>query len=100
MNRGLLKALFSPTSTDLNFTQFYRRSVASRFRLVSNSPVVVTPELILRAEKGGYRVLEIEVPFRRRRAGKAHFGRPKDILWTLRDLIRLRIVTWISGWDS
>ena len=99
-NRGLLQILFSPSAVDLNFTQFYRRSVASSFRLVSNSPAVVTPELILRAERRGLRVLEIEVPFRRRQAGKAHFGRPKDILWTLRDLIRLRVVTWVSGWDS
>jgi glycosyltransferase involved in cell wall biosynthesis len=98
-NRGLLGILFAPVVTDLNFTQFYRRSVATSFRLIANSPVVVTPELILRSEKCGYRVLEIVIPFRRREAGKTHFGRPKDILWTLRDLIRLRVVTWIKGWN-
>jgi hypothetical protein len=42
-------------------------------------------------------VIEIEIPFQRREAGKAHFGKPKDILWTLRDLVRLRIVTWFRG---
>jgi hypothetical protein len=43
-------------------------------------------------------VIEIEIPFQCREAGKAHFGKPKDILWTLRDLVRLRIVTWFRGW--
>ncbi len=99
-NRAILGLLFSPVSTDLNFTQFYRRSVITDFEIVSNSPVVVTPELILRSEKNGYRVIEIEVVFRRREAGSAHFGRPKDILWTLRDLIRLRVVTWLRGWTQ
>jgi dolichol-phosphate mannosyltransferase len=98
VNRALLGLLFAPRSSDLNFTQFYRRSVATRFQLVSDSPVAVTPELILRSEKTGHRVIEIEIPFQRREAGKAHFGKPKDILWTLRDLARLRIVTWFRGW--
>lgn len=99
VNRAILGLLFAPKSSDLNFTQFYRRSVATHFRLISDSPVAVTPELILRSEKCGFRVIEIEVPFRHREAGKAHFGKPKDILWTLRDLSRLRVVTWIRGWD-
>jgi hypothetical protein len=98
VNRALLGLLFAPRSSDLNFTQFYRRSVATHFQLVSDSPVAVTPELILRSEKTGYRVIEIEIPFQRREVGKAHFGKPKDILWTLRDLARLRFVTWFRGW--
>ena len=41
---------------------------------------------------------EVQVEFRRRQAGKAHFGRPKDILWTLRDMLRLRLSTLVRGW--
>jgi glycosyltransferase involved in cell wall biosynthesis len=99
-NFGLLRLLFSPACSDLNFVQFYRRSILERLPLTSTSPAFVTPELILRAEHAGYRVVEVEAEFRRRTAGKAHFGRPKDILWTLRDMLRLRLATWLRGWSS
>jgi glycosyltransferase involved in cell wall biosynthesis len=100
VNNRLLRILFAPRARDLNFTQFYRREFAQGVRLRSTSPAFVTPELILRAERNGLRVREIEVEFRRRRAGRAHFGRPKDILWTLRDMLALRIATWHRGWKS
>jgi glycosyltransferase involved in cell wall biosynthesis len=99
-NNWLLRALFSPRTRDLNFTQFYRRSFLERVPLISTSPALVTPELILRAERQGLRVREVPIEFRRRGAGKAHFGRPKDILWTLRDMLRLRLRTWLGGWEK
>ena len=34
-----------------------------------------------------------------RERGSGHFGRPKDIAWTLRDLLCLRVTTWLRGWD-
>jgi glycosyltransferase involved in cell wall biosynthesis len=98
-NNALLRLLFRTRCTDLNFTQFYRRSVVQKLNPVSTSPAFVTPELIFRAEHAGYRVHEVEMPFRRREAGQAHFGRPKDIIWTLRDMAYLRIDTWLRGWN-
>jgi glycosyltransferase involved in cell wall biosynthesis len=97
-NLLLLRTLFAPRTTDLNFTQFYRRTFAATVPIVSTSPAFVTPELILRAEHLGKRVREVDVEFRRREAGAAHFGRPKDILWTLRDMFGLRLRTWFGGW--
>jgi len=97
-NNALLRLLFRPNTRDLNFIQFYRRSFLESVDLVSTSPAFVTPELILRAERRGFRVREVPVPFRRREAGRAHFGRPKDILWTLRDMLRLRLRVWLRGW--
>ena len=98
-NNRLLRVLFSPRTCDLNFTQFYRRSFLESVPLVSTSPAFVTPELILRAERLGRRVRQVTVEFRRREAGSAHFGRPKDIVWTLRDMLRLRVATWLRGWE-
>ena len=68
--------------------------------LISTSPAFVTPELILRAERTGARVREVDAEFRRREAGRGHFGKPRDILWTLLDMFRLRLRTWLRGWDS
>jgi undecaprenyl-phosphate 4-deoxy-4-formamido-L-arabinose transferase len=99
VNNLLLRVLFAPRTRDLNFVQFYRRSWAQGIRIVSTSPAFVTPELILRAEHGGRRVREVEAEFRRRQAGRAHFGRPRDIAWTLRDMLRLRWLTWWHGWS-
>ena len=98
VNRGLLAAIFRPRTRDLNFTQFYRRAFLEGVELVSTAPASVTPELILRAERRGFCVREVPIAFRRREAGRAHFGRPKDILWTLRDMLRLRVATWLRGW--
>jgi dolichol-phosphate mannosyltransferase len=99
VNHLLLRILFSPRTRDLNFTQFYRRSFLDSVDVFSTSPAFVTPELILRAERGGFRVREVTIEFRRREAGKAHFGRPKDILWTLSDMLRLRLRVWLRGWE-
>jgi glycosyltransferase involved in cell wall biosynthesis len=98
-NNALLRLLFSPKVADLNFTQFYRRAWAQGVQITSTSPAFVTPELILRAEHGGGMVREVEAEFRRREAGEAHFGKLDDILWTLRDMLRLRLRTWRRGWE-
>ena len=99
VNALLLRVLFAPKTTDLNFVQFYRGAWVKTVALRSTSPAFVTPELILRAERTGRRVVEVRTEFRRRERGRAHFGRPKDILWTLRDMVALRIATWLRGWS-
>jgi glycosyltransferase involved in cell wall biosynthesis len=100
VNNALLRLLFAPRARDLNFVQFYRRSWVQEVPITSTSPAFVTPELILRAEHAGRVVREVEAEFRRREAGKAHFGRPRDIAWTLRDMLRLRLHTWRKGWQA
>lgn len=99
-NNLLLRILFLPRTSDLNFVQFYRRAFAQSAPILSTSPAFVTPELILRAERTGRRVREVPAVFRKRLAGKAHFGKLHDILWTLRDMLRLRIETWLRGWRA
>jgi dolichol-phosphate mannosyltransferase len=98
-NHLLLRLLFRPRTRDLNFVQFYRRDLVAALPLRSTSPAFVTPEIILRAERTGGRVREVEVEFRRRESGSGHFGRPRDILWTLRDMAALRVRTWLRGWE-
>ena len=100
VNNRLLRLLFAPKTTDLNFVQFYRRAYVQAVAVYASSPAFVTPELIMRAERSGYRVLEIPAEFRRREHGKAHFGKPKDILWTLKDMLSLRLRTWLRGWNA
>jgi glycosyltransferase involved in cell wall biosynthesis len=98
VNRALLGLLFAPRTRDLNFVQFYRREWVQGVNLISTSPAVITPELILRAEHSGARVVEVPVEFRRREAGRPHFGWPQDIAWALRDMLGLRVHAWWRGW--
>ena len=100
VNNLLLRVLFRPRTADLNFVQFYRRTSVQSLALVSTSPAFVTPELILRAEQKGYRVREVSAEFRRREAGPVHFGKLHDILWTLKDMLALRLRTWLRGWEA
>ena len=99
VNNLLIRLLFSPESTDQNFVQFYRRSLVQPTEIISTSPALVTPELILRAERRGLRVREVLAQFRRREIGQPHFGRLHDILWALKDMVRLRLHTWRYGWN-
>ncbi len=99
-NNRLLRLLFAPTVADLNFVQFYRRTFAQGVRLRSTSPAFVTPELILRAANTGRVVREVTVEFRRRQAGKPHFGKLHDIAWTAGDMVRFRLHTWLRGWHA
>ncbi|MBI5639479.1 MAG: glycosyltransferase family 2 protein [Nitrospirae bacterium] len=93
-NRTLIKLLFMPGIDDMNFIQVYRRKVLNDpdvINLISRSPAFVTPELLIRARKRGYRIAQFNAVFHRRKAGKASFGRPHDILWTFYDMLRFRI---------
>jgi glycosyltransferase involved in cell wall biosynthesis len=100
VNHSLLRVLFAPSVSDLNFVQFYRRSFVQSVDVVSTSPAFVTPELIMRAERTGKRVRELGAEFRAREAGSGHFGKPRDIAWTLKDMLRLRVRTLLRGWGS
>jgi glycosyltransferase involved in cell wall biosynthesis len=99
-NNRLLRLLFRPRTADLNFVQFYRRTFVQTIALRSTSPAFVTPELILRAERTGRVVREVTVEFRRRQAGRPHFGKLDDITWTLMDMLRFRVHTWRRGWTA
>jgi len=93
-NRTLIHLLFRPRVADMNFIQIYRRRVLQDpqvINIISRSPAFVTPEIIIRARRRGYRIAEFDAVFHRRKAGKASYGRPHDIIWTFYDMLRFRL---------
>lgn len=93
-NRTLIRLLFRPCVADMNFIQIYRRHVLQDpqvINIISRSPAFVTPEIIIRAMRRGYRIAEFSAVFHRRKAGKASYGRPHDIIWTFYDMLRFRL---------
>ena len=93
VHHWMVRILFWTGIRDMNFVQAYRREVIHALPVKAKSPAFVTPELLIRAQKAGYRMVEIEAEFHRRRAGTSSFGRPRDILWTFADMLSF----WLEG---
>lgn len=93
VHHWMVRALFLINVSDLNFVQVYRRSILPELRVRSRSPAFVTPELIIRAHKAGFGVVQVTAQFHPRKAGKGNFGWPRDILWTLADMFSF----WLEG---
>lgn len=86
VHHWMVRCLFWIDIRDMNFIQVYRRSVLEHLHVKARSPAFVTPELLIRARRAGYRIVEIEADFHRRHIGSGSFGKPRDILWTLSDM--------------
>ncbi|MGE5197776.1 MAG: glycosyltransferase, partial [Deltaproteobacteria bacterium] len=94
VNKSLLHLLFRPGVSDTNFIQIYKKRVLEDpdvINVFARSPAFVTPELIIRSRKKGYKIAQFNTEFHRRKAGKPNCGRPHDIIWTLYDMLRFRI---------
>lgn len=87
VNYWLLRLLFGAPFHDMNFVQVYKKEVLRSVRVKAKSPAFVTPELLMRARDQGFKIAEVRAPFHRRHKGKASFGKPRDILWTLGDMV-------------
>lgn len=87
VNYWLIRLLFGVKFSDMNFVQVYKREVLKSVQVKAKSPAFVTPELLIRAQEQGFKITEIKAPFHRRNKGQANFGKPRDILWTLADMI-------------
>ena len=87
VNYWLLRLLFGAPFRDMNFVQVYKKAVLRSVRVKAKSPAFVTPELLLRTRDRGFKIAEVRAPFHRRHKGTASFGKPRDILWTLGDMV-------------
>ena len=91
VNYGLLRLLFNVRLRDMNFVQAYKREAFMAAKVRARSPAFVTPELLMRIGRLGFKVEEIVLPFHRRVRGCANYGKVRDILWTLADMISFRL---------
>jgi glycosyltransferase involved in cell wall biosynthesis len=77
--------------SDCNYTFVLRKDILKQVYPDSISPGFIEAEIILRAKYLKYDVKTIETIYNRRKFGKPHFGRVKDILYSLYDIIKFRI---------
>ena len=76
---------------DCNYTFIIKKDILKQVYPNATSPGFVEAEMILRAKYLGLDVKSIETKYNRRKFGSPHFGKLKDILLTLFDIIKFRI---------
>jgi len=87
---SLVRGLFGLSLRDINFGfKAMRKSVWDQLALRSCSPFV-DAELFIRAQRRGFRVKEIAVPFSQRQLGASRIRRFDVVAATLWDMARLR----------
>ena len=88
---SLVRGLFGLSLRDINFGfKAMRKSVWDQLASRSCSPFV-DAELFIRAQRQGFRVKEVAVPFSQRQFGASHIRRFDVIAATLWDMARLRL---------
>lgn len=79
---------------DCNFTFIIKKEVLKEVFPKSISPGFIETEIILRSKYLKFNVQTIECEYNKREAGKAHFGKIKDILLTIFDILKFRIYSF------
>jgi dolichol-phosphate mannosyltransferase len=87
VHHRMVRILFWNALPDMNFVQVWRRSAIAPLGVRARSPAFVTPEMIIRAKDAGLKMEHFQTTFHRRKIGAGQFGKPRDILWTLADMI-------------
>ena len=88
---SLVRLLLKIPFHELNFTQIYSTKVIDVSAVRSKSPPFATAELLIRTWDKGARVVEHSAAFLPRKFGTPHYGKPRDLLWTLGDLLQFWI---------
>lgn len=96
-NRIILHIFFPLALIDIadcNYTFIIKKDILKQVYPNATSPGFVEAEIILRAKYLKADVKSIEAKYNGRKFGKAHFGRLKDILVTMFDIIKFRIYSF------
>jgi len=79
---------------DMNYTIILKKNIFKNIIPKSKSPGFVMAEMILRAKYLKYNVTSMIIDYNPRKFGTTHFGKIKDITWSLYDIINFRIYSF------
>jgi glycosyltransferase involved in cell wall biosynthesis len=85
----MLRTLYGHKHADVNSIKLFKRVILEKVNLISYSPFV-DAELCIRAEKAGFKVIELPIEHLPRLAQGASGGKPSVIIETFADLLKLR----------
>lgn len=80
--------------SDCNYTFIIKKELLKKVFPISISPGFIEAEIILRAKYSNANVKIIETKYNRRKFGRPHFGKIKDILLTIFDIVKFRIYSF------
>jgi len=93
LNQGIMHMLFPRLMKgfrDTNYFQITRKSALSKIMPHARGPIFTWPEMIMRARKAGMRVEAVKAEYSPKHNRKGAFGKPRDIMWGLREMLRYR----------
>ncbi|MBI2205311.1 MAG: glycosyltransferase family 2 protein [Candidatus Rokubacteria bacterium] len=83
-----VRMLFRLPYRDVNWIHVYRKTAIERLPL-RLSGIVFPAEVVAKAHRRGYRIVEVHSEMKPRMKGRATVSRPKVIVRAMRDLVRL-----------
>jgi glycosyltransferase involved in cell wall biosynthesis len=87
----IINLFFGSRIKDVNFAcKLFRREIFERIAIESKTSFIKA-EILIKADKGGYRIMQFPVKFSRRRNGKSKFNNPRRMLEILIETIYFRI---------
>ncbi len=90
----LVRALFGTDVQDVNWVHLWHRRVFDHCRVRSKG-VFLLEEILVRGERAGLTVAEVDSAYRPREGGQATGGNPRTILRTLGEMALLRGELWV-----
>jgi hypothetical protein len=96
---ALVTLLFGYAARDIDCAfKLFKREILRHIRLESRG-ATFSAEFLVRAKRAGYRIAEVPVTHRPRRAGSQTGARPDVIVRAFRELARLRWNMWFKEAD-
>jgi len=89
----MVRNLFGTDVKDVNWVHLWHRRVFDRCRVRSEG-VFLLEEILVRAQREGFTVGEVDSAYHPRAGGQATGGHPRTILKTLAEMARLRAELW------
>ena len=97
LNRAIMRIMFPKLKRklrDTNYLQITRRTALPRIMPLAQDPIFTWPEMIFRARHAGMNIETAQAEYKPKHKRKGAFGKPNDILWALREMLRFRINLW------
>lgn len=91
----MVRALFGTDVQDVNWVHLWHRRVFDHCRVRSEG-VFLLEEILVRAEREGFTVAEVDSAYRPRAGGQATGGNPRTIIKTLAEMAHLRAELWLQ----
>lgn len=94
---ALVVLLFGYVARDVDCAfKLFKRDILQRITLITRG-ATFSAEFLVRAQRAGYRIIEVPVTHRPRRAGSPTGARPDVILRAFKELFRLRWQMWFDA---